>query len=507
MAIMRTKNVIKIIISSTILQIIIALSGIILPRLLIQHYGSEVNGLVSSVKQMIAYFSMVSLGLGAASSVALYKPLEENNTEEINAILSATRIFFNRTGYVFATLVSILTVIYPLAVNNSKGVAVTASIVFILGIGGISEYIIVSKYRILLIADQKNYIVSWITAQGIVINTIVSIILIYFKASIVLIQIVSTIVYILRLLITKKYVKRLYPKVDYHAQPKFSAISGRWDALGYQLPNMVISYTPIILITLFIGLKSASIYSVYNMIYSSIAMIVSIFSAGINASFGNVIVKADREILQKSYDTYAYIFKIMSFAFYTIALVLTIPFLKIYIVNTDGVDYIIPFVAIGFAVSGLFRSIRIAPVTLVEAAGKFRDNKVFNVIEAMSNVLLSILLINRFGITGILFASSLTALIRSIMYVVYTEKNILSRKCGKELINIFANIIMAVVLIITANHIIQSIKISNFFEWTVSAIVTTTAVLGVTTIFNSFMSWKSAKDIVKRIKMLVYNKD
>jgi len=243
------------------------------------------------------------------------------------------------------------------------------------------------------------------------------------------------------------------------------------------------------------------------MIYSSIAMIVSIFSAGINASFGNVIVKADREILQKSYDTYAYIFKIMSFAFYTIALVLTIPFLKIYIVNTDGVDYIIPFVAIGFAVSGLFRSIRIAPVTLVEAAGKFRDNKVFNVIEAMSNVLLSILLINRFGITGILFASSLTALIRSIMYVVYTEKNILSRKCGKELINIFANIIMAVVLIITANHIIQSIKISNFFEWTVSAIVTTTAVLGVTTIFNSFMSWKSAKDIVKRIKMLVYNKD
>jgi O-antigen/teichoic acid export membrane protein len=500
---MRTKNAIKIILSSAILQIVVAVSGIILPRFFIQHYGSEVNGLVSSIKQIITYFSMVSLGLGASSSVALYKPLDKKNIEEINGILSATRIFFNRTGYIFAILVSILTLIYPLLVSSTQGYALTASIVFILGIGGISEYIIVSKYRILLIADQKNYIVSKITTQGIVINTIVSVVLIYLNSSIILIQVISTLVYILRLLLTQKYVKKNYPQLNYYGKPNFSAISGRWDAFGYQLPNMIITYTPIILITFFIGLESASIFSVYNMIFSSIAMIVGIFSAGINASFGNVLAKSDRETLQRSYNTYAYIFKIVSFAFYTTALIMTIPFIKIYIINTDDVNYIIPLVATGFAASGLVRSIRIPSMTLVEAAGKFKENKKLNFTEAVSNMLLSVFLIKRFGITGILVAASLSGFVRSIIYIAYTEQNILCRSPRKELANILINSATAIVLSISADYVIQTIRISNFINWFIVAAITFAIVLSIIILLNSFMSWGAAKDAVTRASILL----
>lgn len=500
---MRTKNAIKIILSSTLLQVTVAISGLILPPLLISHYGSETNGLISSIKQIITYFSIVSIGLGAASSVALYKPLKEKDWKNISEILSATRVFFNRTGYVFGGLVMALTIIYPIVVKSSLGYFQTICIVFILSVSGVFEYIIISKYRILLIADQKNSIVSWITTQGVIINTIISVILIKLNVSIVLIQLISTIVYLLRLLLTKKYVKKLYPQVNYYAKPKFDSISGRWDAFGYQLPGMIITYTPLVLITFFLGLKSSSVYSIYNIIYSSIAMIIGVFSAGINASFGNVMANNDQELLQKSYDTYKYIFYIISFTLYTTALLLTIPFIKVYIDNNDGVNYVLPFVAVGFAISGLFRGLRTPALTIIEAAGKFKENKLANLYEAIANVIISLALIEKFDIMAVLIAAAVTGLIRSIMYVVYNENNILMRSYKNTITIIILNLLLGGAIIYIGGPIISKVEINSLFNWFMIAIPTTLIVFVIVVILNSLTQKKCLMDFLSRVKVIL----
>ena len=46
-------------------QLVTLISGFILPRLIIGQYGSEVNGLVSSITQFLAFFSMMEMGVGA----------------------------------------------------------------------------------------------------------------------------------------------------------------------------------------------------------------------------------------------------------------------------------------------------------------------------------------------------------------------------------------------------------------------------------------------------------
>ena len=60
--------------TSLIYQLITLISGVIIPRLMLETYGSEVNGLVSSISQFISYFALVEAGLAAASVFALYKP-------------------------------------------------------------------------------------------------------------------------------------------------------------------------------------------------------------------------------------------------------------------------------------------------------------------------------------------------------------------------------------------------------------------------------------------------
>jgi len=81
-------------ISSIVLQFVVMLTGLILPKLYIVTYGSEVNGLVTSITQFISYFTIVEAGLASAGINALYKPLAEQDNGKVSSVLAAIRKFY-----------------------------------------------------------------------------------------------------------------------------------------------------------------------------------------------------------------------------------------------------------------------------------------------------------------------------------------------------------------------------------------------------------------------------
>ena len=104
---------------TAIYQFIIMISGFIVPRVMLVAYGSELNGLVSSINQFISYFSLVEAGLAAAIVYSLYEPLATRNVNKINRILSAAKKYYYQCGYIFTFLVIVLAATYPLF-NNTK---------------------------------------------------------------------------------------------------------------------------------------------------------------------------------------------------------------------------------------------------------------------------------------------------------------------------------------------------------------------------------------------------
>ena len=68
-------------IASLFLQGVVFLSGIILPRFFLQEYGSNINGMVTSVNQFLVYLGLAEAGIGTASLVALYTPLARGDQE------------------------------------------------------------------------------------------------------------------------------------------------------------------------------------------------------------------------------------------------------------------------------------------------------------------------------------------------------------------------------------------------------------------------------------------
>lgn len=495
----RSKAAAKFVVSSFVVQIVIVISGLILPPLMIKEYGSEVNGIVNTIKQLLTYFSIVSLGLGITAQVALYKPLSDNDWDKINGILSATSRFFNKTGFVFFAIIIISSVLFPLLSVNDTDNYVLFSLVIIYGIGALSEFIIISKYKILLAADQKQNVISNIQTQGILINTIVSVVLILCHSSIVFVQLMATLSYLIRLLLTIRYVKKEYGKLDFNVTPNYQSLNGKWKAFSYQIAGMINTYTPIIIVAFFCGFKNASVFSIYNMIFFSLTMITAIFSSGFSASFGNIMAKNEHLVLEKSFASFEFMYRNIMFIVYTIALILVIPFMSIYIKSNDGVIYVLPYLAIAFVMNGIFKGMRIPFVTLVEAAGLFEQNRLLNIAEALLNVSLSLILVNFYGLMGVLIGGIVSAILRSLLYIIFTQKHILLKKD----FNYYFKFIVNFLLVFALFFLFKSVKIQSVLEFVILGIKVSLSVLSTFLLLNALTDFSLLKETIIRIRYIL----
>ena len=231
----RTQTFMKNLVSTAVLQVITVLVGLILPRVMLVAYGSEINGLVTSISQFIAYFSLVEVGLAGAAIYALYKPLAEKNYEKTNSILTATKRFYTKAGFIFLTLIICLAVFYPFYIKAEtiSNIEITF-LVFILGVSTTLDFFTLSKYRALLTADQKTYIISIASIIQIVLNTIIVVGLALLGVNVVIVRFIAIISILIRSIYLLVYCKKRYTYLDYTVEPDNEALNKRWSAFYLQ---------------------------------------------------------------------------------------------------------------------------------------------------------------------------------------------------------------------------------------------------------------------------------
>ena len=213
----RTKRFLYNSLTAAILQVVTVAAGFIVPRIILVNYGSEINGLVTSITQFIAYFNLVEAGLAGAAVYALYKPLADEDHKSINAVLSATNKFYILSGYIFVALTLGLALIYPTLVKTASLSPIEVGVlVLILGVSGALEFFTMAKYRALLTADQKMYVLSLASIIAIILNTVIIAVLAYWGASIVILRLVALLSVFARSLILYVYVRTRYQYINYN---------------------------------------------------------------------------------------------------------------------------------------------------------------------------------------------------------------------------------------------------------------------------------------------------
>lgn len=434
----RKREVLMTVASNVALQLVTAVCGFILPPLIVRTFGSDINGMVQSISQFIAYLNIVEAGIGAASIATLYRPLADGDSDGVSGIVSAARLFYMRSGVAFTVLVFALSLVYPLVVGSQVDRTTSGLMVLVLGITGAAEFFLIGKYRVLLTADRKTYIISLAQIVAVVLNTCVAVALIKIGFGILTVKLASAIVYLSRYLWLSAYVRLHYGWVDFRHEPNRGAVSQSRNVMVHQVAGLVVFNSPVVLITIFCSLKDASIYTMYAMVFSAVNQILSAFSNGIQSFFGESLVKDAGERTAKLFGLYeTFFFTVLAFV-YSMAFILIIPFMSVYTRNLTDAEYIQPILGILFVLVGIANNLRNPANQVIGAAGHFRQTQWRALAEATINIIASVLFTLWLGFRGVLLGSLCSYAYRTADMIIYANRRILKRSSFASLAKILA---------------------------------------------------------------------
>lgn len=498
---MRTKAFLLNTITTGIMQLVMMIVGFIVPRVMLKEYGSEVNGLVSSISQFIAYFNLVEAGLAGASVYSLYKPIAESNYKAINAIVSATKRLYTQSGYIFISLVLGLAIIYPYFIETTSLSAVEVSaLVLILGANGALEFFTLAKYRVLLTADQKVYIISIATIASQIINMIIVVTLASLKVNIVTLRTVALFSIFIRSTILMLYTKKKYRFLNYRETPDNKAIEKRWDALYLQIMGTIHVGAPIVIATVFTSLKEVSVYSIYQMVLGGISGIVGIFANGLSSSFGNIIVKGENETLKRAYSEFEFFYYTIITIIYSVTFVTIMQFISIYTNGISDINYNIPIIGFLSTLNGLLHNIKTPQGMIVFSAGLFKETRIQTTIQGAIVVVLGCILVPYLGLSGILIASITSNIYRDIDLIYYIPKSV-TKLPIKNTVNRILRICISCILIYMPMIFIK-IKTESYLEWINFAIITLLYSIIIVIIMGLIFEKNEIKNILNRLKKI-----
>lgn len=457
------------VISNLVLQAASAICGFVLPPLIVGTFGSEMNGMVSSIAQFIAYLSLVEAGIGGAAVAALYRPLAMNDVGGRNSILSAAVRFYNRSGILFTALVFVLAFLYPLIVGNQVDRMQSALMVLVLGITGAAEFFLIGKYRVLLTADKKMYVISAVQMLAVIMNTAVAAVMIKLGFGIIAVKLVSALVYLSRYVFLALYVNKKYRNLDFYAEPDMQAVRQSKSVLVHQIGGLVVFNSPLVIITLFCSLKDASVYTVYAMVFNAVNQLLGSFINGMQSFFGESLVKDDSKKTGSIFRIYESLFYVSVGWAFSCSYILTVPFMSVYTRNMTDADYVRPLLVPLFIAVGAANCARKPCDLLIMAAGHFRQTQLRSLLESAINIAASIAFTVRFGMYGVLLGGICSYLYRTLDIIIYSNVRILRQNPLRSLAKIGAVFVLYAVIAVFLGR--RTVSVRTYAEWMAQAVI------------------------------------
>ncbi len=414
----------------SILNILTGLGGYILNTILgfvcrivfVQCLSADylgVNGLFTNILTML---SLAELGVGGAIVYALYKPLAENDKEKIASLMKLYSKAYRTIGLLIAVVGLALMPFIKMIIREQPDISESIYLLYAINLFNTASSYFFSYRSSLLIAAQRNYIVSGISyAVAIVQSVLQMIFLLIFRNYIgyLLIQTIGTFLYNVIVsyiavkqfpYICKKDIKPL-PKEEQHIL--FSNVR---DLMVYKVSGLLVNSTDNILITFFKGLAITGVASNYTLLVNTLNSLLAQIFNGLTASIGNHNAS---EPVEKRYQMFSFL-NLMNFWIFGWAA------LGIYFCSSDlvqlcfGEKYVlsneIPFaMALNFFTVGMMNAVWTYKHTL----GLFHYGRFIQFFTGILNIIFSVFLGTYWGLFGILLATFIARLFTSLWYDPY----------------------------------------------------------------------------------------
>ena len=150
-------------------------------------------------------------------------------------------------------------------------------------------------------------------------------------------------------------------------------------------------------------------------------------------------------------------------------------------------------------------AIRLPYSSITLAAGHFKQTQKGAWVEAFSNIIISVILVWKFGIVGVAIGTLVAMLIRTVEFVYHTNKYILERKQSESTIR-FGIIAIQLIVVALLSKLLPTYEFTNYLIWIKYACMVLILTLIVVLPINLIVYKKDVKDLLDIIKRNVFRK-
>lgn len=394
-------------------KIITMIIAIYVKSVLVGICGNEVNGLNALYLSIIGFLSVAELGIGSAITFCMYKPIVDGNNETVSALYHLFQKLYILIGAIIFIGGLAIMPFLPFLAKDYTAIDENMYVTFFLMLISVTITYLFSSKTSLINAYKNNYVTTAISQGGMVLQYGLQIAVLFLTHSFVaylICRIVSVAIQwgLTEIISNKKHGRIIHTKASLDNETK-NIVKKNIRAMfmhkiGYVLVNTVDS----VIISAFVGVVSLGEYSNYTMILSSMSGILTLIFTSLTSVIGHLYVEEDKETSRK----YCESFHLLNF------MIGTIFFLGYYAVIDSLISVLFSAelivdksVSFVITLNGFVQFMRRSTLTFKDATGSFYQDRWKPLVEGITNIILSIILVKLIGVAGVIAATIITNLL------------------------------------------------------------------------------------------------
>jgi O-antigen/teichoic acid export membrane protein len=404
----------KNIISTALFQSIFFLTSFLIPKFILDFYGSEINGLLFSITQFVAYVYLIETGIVSATTYELYKPLAERDNEKISTIISTSNYLIKKMLIPFFIILIVFSILLPFILSNDYLLdSQLILLILIISMGNFLDFFLLGSFNALLIADKKNFILSIAN----IIQNILYVSIFYFFASsgysIVFTKLIALLSFILKSTFIFIYVKSTYKLSSNKVKIDKNLLNKRWDSFYLQISSVFQNNLPIFLITILLDLKDLSIFAIYSLIVSSIYSIINVFTTSLVSNFGVLYNRKSKDEFKSQFKSFEFYYFLFITVIFSVSAFVFSPFIKLYTLGSET-NYSIQLLQILFLTNAFINYLKTPYGIVISALGKFKETKLQTTFQWIIIIITGIPLTFYFKMNGVIISMLISNLYRLV---------------------------------------------------------------------------------------------
>lgn len=367
--------------------------------------GAEFIGLTGMLMNIMSFLSVAELGIGTSIVYFLYKPLQEDNHEKINEVMSMLAFLYRCIGLIIGAGGLLVSLFFPWWFGNlTTGLPLVYFAFYSFLASAMAGYLF--NYRQLLVsANQKQYLVNAYFQTIAIVQSITQILLAWYYRNLWLWVVVGLVFTIIGIIVFNIRIRQLYPWLRInlnegrHNLKQYPEVLRKTRQIFVQkIKDLILYRSDEIMVGMFVSVVKVAFYGNYMLIINKLNFLVNILSEGLSAGVGNLLAEGNKQnILKIFWELTAVRFLILCIIILSLLLFLQ-PFIGCWL----GRGYLLNDIIVYLVVLNLFIRYQTAAVYIyLGSAGQFADVWA-SWTELIVNIAITLLLAPVYGIAGIL---------------------------------------------------------------------------------------------------------